>query len=174
MRELIAGLAAIFLLFVALVLVAALRRYRIRREEVVSHEVSRGRRVVAELPVGPEIVLFTEGRDHFHYGEQRIDKRSIQAVRVLINGSPIAAYVSPRFPSAAHAQPTSFEDRPEGIARDRWDVAIEATDGTVLVECGAIRERISQEFGRKIFDAVKEALEARDRETGGWSLEAPG
>ena len=31
--------------------------------------------------------------------------------------------------------------------------------GLVLVECGSVRERVSQELGRKIFDAVKSALE---------------
>ena len=64
------------------------------------------------------------------------------------------------------AAPTAFEDRPDGIARDRWDVAIEAVNGTTLVECGAIRERVSQELARAVFDAVKrevERLEARDR-----------
>ena len=57
---------------------------------------------------------------------------------------------------------TSFEDRPDGIARDRWDVALETVTGTVLVECGAIRERVSQELARTVFDAVKLELEARD------------
>jgi hypothetical protein len=38
-------------------------------------------------------------------------------------------------------------------------VAIETTAGTVLVECGAIRERISQELARKVFDAVRSDVE---------------
>jgi len=59
-------------------------------------------------------------------------------------------------------QATSFEDRPEGIARDRWDVAIETVSGMLLVECGAIRERVSQELARTVFDAVKQELERRD------------
>ena len=46
----------------------------------------------------------------------------------------------------------------EGIARDRWDVAVETTDGLVLVECGSIRERVSQELARAIYDAVKRAI----------------
>jgi hypothetical protein len=57
-----------------------------------------------------------------------------------------------------------IDDRPEGIARDRWDVAIETLAGTTLVECGAIRERVSQELARAVFDAVKRELERRDRE----------
>jgi len=32
----------------------------------------------------------------------------------------------------------------------------------VLIECGAIRERVSQELARKIFDAIKRELEERD------------
>jgi hypothetical protein len=71
-------------------------------------------------------------------------------------------YVARRFASAGNLQPTSFEDRPEGIARDRWDVAIEQPDGVLLVECGAIRERVSQELARAVFDAVKRDMEQRD------------
>jgi hypothetical protein len=97
---------------------------------------------------------------HFHYGDRAIDKGAIIAVRVLINGSPIAAVVSPRHPHASDRQPTSFEDRPEGIARDRWDVAIETTGETILVECGAIRERVSQELARSVFDAVTRVCRA--------------
>jgi nicotinamide mononucleotide (NMN) deamidase PncC len=35
--------------------------------------------------------------------------------------------------------------------------------GTTLVECGAIRERVSQELARTIFDRIKSDLEQRDR-----------
>ena len=82
--------------------------------------------------------------------------------RSLINGSPIAAAVSRRHAREAAAHPTSFEDRPEGIARDRWDVAIECVNGMVLVECGAIRERVSQELARIVYDAVRRDIESRN------------
>jgi hypothetical protein len=111
------------------------------------------------LPTDPELTLFTEDAEHFFYGATPVAKNEIMAVRVLINGSPIAAFVSPRWSSAERRQPTSFDDRPEGIARDRWDVAIETADGVVLVECGAVRERVSQELARTIFNAVKTDLE---------------
>jgi hypothetical protein len=91
-----------------------------------------------------------------------VDKERIAAVRVLINGAPIASCVSNRHAARTPIPPTTFEDRPEGIARDRWDVAIERRDGTTLVECGAIRERISQELARAVFDAVKQDIERRD------------
>ena len=86
-------------------------------------------------------------------------------MRVLINGSPIAAAVSRRHATGRRrCSATRFEDRPEGIARDRWDVAIETVAGTTLIECGAIRERVSQELARTVFDAVKKDLEQRDRD----------
>jgi len=108
------------------------------------------------------LLLFSEDGPRFYYGERSIDKDLIVAVRVLINGAPIASYVSRQHPEAPARQATQFEDRPEGIARDRWDVAIETERGTVLVECGAIRERVSQELARTVFDAIKRELERRD------------
>jgi hypothetical protein len=41
-------------------------------------------------------------------------------------------------------------------------VAIETVTGTVLVECGAIRERVSQELARAVFAAVMREIERRD------------
>jgi len=162
-RDLIAWIVALALLLVAASLATTLQHYRRRRQRAQDSERALGRRVVAEVPAGDELVLFSEDPVRFYYGERSIDKDLIVAVRVLINGAPIAAVVSNRQTNAA-PQPTRFEDRPEGIERDRWDVAIETERGTVLVECGAIRERVSQELARKIFDVVKESVEVRNLE----------
>jgi hypothetical protein len=162
MRDVVAGAIALVLAFVAFSLATTLRYIRRRRQKALDSERSLGRRVVAEIPAADDLILFSEDAVRFHYGETSIDKDLIVAVRVLINGAPIAAYVSRRHGQAADRQATSFEDRPEGIARDRWDVAIETTTGTTLVECGAIRERVSQELARAVFDAVKRDLERRD------------
>ena len=162
MRDVVAGLIAIGLLVTAASLGTALQVYRRRRRRARDAERALGRAIVAELPMAEDLVLFSEGETRFHYGERAIEKELIVAVRVLINGAPIAATVSRRLAGETPLQPTSFEDRPEGIARDRWDVAIETRQGTVLVECGAIRERVSQELARAIFDAVKRDIERRD------------
>lgn len=162
MRELIAGLIALALLVVAASLATTLRFFRRRRQRARDSEGALGRTIVAELPVGEDITLFSFDDVRFYYGEQSIDKDLIAAVRVLINGAPIAATISSRHHAAA-PQPTSFEDRPEGIARDRWDVAIETITGTTLVECGAIRERVSQELARAVYDAVRADVERRNR-----------
>jgi len=163
-RDVVAALVAAVLVFGALSLATSLTVSRKRRRRTRDHEQSRGRRIVAGIPGDDDLRLFTEDERQFHYGDQAVDKDRIAAVRVLINGSPIAAYVSARHAADAAVQPTSFEDRPEGIARDRWDVAIERADGVMLVECGAIRERVSQELARAVFDAVKSDLERRDKE----------
>jgi hypothetical protein len=161
MRDVIAGAIALALLVVAASLATTLKRYRGRRKRLRDSERALGRTIVAEIPAEDELVLFSEDSKRFYYGDRSIDKDLIAAVRVLINGAPIAAYVSRRAAPTA-APPTAFEDRPEGIARDRWDVAIEGVTGTTLVECGAIRERVSQELARAVFDAVKRDLEVRD------------
>ena len=162
MRDVLAGVIAVALLLVAASLATTLQGFRRRRRRAYETERALGRRPIAEIPAADDLVLFTEDATCFHYGERAIEKDAIVAVRVLINGSPIAACVSRRADPRTAAAPTSVEDRPDGIARDRWDVAIETAAGTTLVECGAIRERVSQELARAVFDAVKAELERRD------------
>ena len=163
MRDLIAWIVALALLVVAASLATTLQYHRRRRQRAQDSERALGRRVIAEVPTNDDLMLFSEDPVRFYYGERSIDKDLIVAVRVLINGAPIAAVESIRQTKAA-PQPTRFDDRPEGIERDRWDVAIETERGTVLVECGSIRERVSQELARKIFDAVRESVEKRNLE----------
>jgi hypothetical protein len=159
MRDFVAALVAAALIFFALSLLTTLHFYRKRHRQAREEETARGRTIIVELPTDPELTLFTEDEEHFFYGATAIDKHEIMAVRVLINGSPIAAVVSPRWQTDSSVHQTSFEDRPDGIARDRWDVAIETVHGPILVECGAIRERVSQELARKIFDAVRVTIQ---------------
>jgi len=161
MRDFLAWLAVLLLLLVAGSLATTLHVYRKRRRRARDSERALGRRIIAELPTSEQLVYFSEDDVRFYYGETSIDKDLIVAARVLINGAPIAAAISARHAGPAPV-PTSFADRPEGIARDRWDVAIEAERGAVLVECGAIRERISQELARRVFDAVKAEIERRN------------
>jgi hypothetical protein len=173
MRDLAAGLIAIVLLVVAASLATTLTYFRRRRQRARDAQGALGRTILCELPTEETLVLFSEDEARFYYGDQPIDKDRIGAARVLINGAPIASIVARRY-SQQQVQPTAFEDRPEGIARDRWDVAIETVagmegsgasagaGGTVLVECGAIRERVSQELARAVFDAVKREVERRN------------
>src|SRR5919206_2419090 len=97
MRDLVAALIALALLVAAASLATTLQMYRRRRQRARDSERALGRAIVAELPIGEDLVLFSEDSVRFHYGERSIDKDLIVAVRVLINGSPIAAVVSNRF-----------------------------------------------------------------------------
>jgi len=162
MRDFFAAVAALVLLVAAASLATTLQAYRRRRVRARDSERALGRTIIAEIPAGDDLVLFSEDASRFYYGEQSIDKDLIVAVRVLINGAPIASCVSRRHRDGADRRATSFDDRPDGIARDRWDVALETITGTTLVLCGAIRERVSQELARTVFDAVKRELERRD------------
>ena len=162
MRDVFAGLVALLLLLVAASLATTLQHYRKRRQRARDSERALGRRIIAEIPTETDLLLFTDDAKRFYYGEHSIDKDLITAVRVLINGTPIATYVSRQAGARVTPSPAVLEDRPEGIARDRWDVAIETGVGTTLVPCGAIRERVSQELARAVFDAVKFDLERRD------------
>lgn len=162
MRDLVAGVVAIVLLLVAASLATALQEFRRRRQRARDSERALGRTIIAEIPTEEELVLVSEDAKRFYYGERSVDKDLIVAVRVLINGAPIAGYVARGHEREAAAHPSGFEDREEGIAHDRWDVAIEAVTGTTLVECGAIRERVSQELARAVFEAVKRDLVRRD------------
>jgi hypothetical protein len=163
MRDLVAALVAVLLLVVAARLATTLQVFRRRRQRARDTERALGRTIVAEIPAQDDLVLFTYDDTRFYYGERSIDKDLIAAVRVLINGAPIAAYVSRRLGEGPGGQATTFEDHVEGIARDRWDVAIEALNGVTLVECGAIRERVSQELARAVFETVRRDMEQRDR-----------
>src|SRR5438552_1833597 len=140
MRDVLAGLIAIGLLAVAARLAKMLQHYRRSRQRTHDSELALGRTIIAEIPTETDLALFSEDAKRFHYGEQSIDKDLIVAVRVLINGAPIAGYVSRRADRRPAGAPAGFEDRPEGIARDRWDVAIETVTGTTVIPCGAIRE----------------------------------
>jgi hypothetical protein len=165
MRDVVAALIAIGLLLLAASLATTLQYYRRRRQRARDSERALGRTIIAELPTSEELVLFSEDRARFYFGDRSIDKDLVTVASVLINGAPIAAVRSRRHDAARPAAGTasSIDDRPEGIVRDRWDVLIETVTGSVLVECGAIRERVSQELARTVFEAVKRAIEEQDR-----------
>ena len=111
MRDLIAGAVALALLLVAARLATTLKVYRGRRRRRRDPERALGRTIVAEIPADDDLVLFSEDQKRFYYGDCSIDKDLITAVRVLINGAPIAASVSRR------AVATYFFSR---SARERW------------------------------------------------------
>jgi hypothetical protein len=173
MRDLVAGLVALLLLFVAASLATTLRAHRRRRQRARDSERALGRRVIAELPTADDLVIVSEDDRRFYYGDRAIDKDLILSVALLINGSPIARYVSRHHAdrtagsglTTGEQLQTVHAEHPEGFLRDRWDVAVGTVTGTVTIECGAIRERVSQELARTVYEAIKTAMEGAGRPT---------
>jgi hypothetical protein len=164
MRDVLAGLVAFGLLVIAASLGTTLTIYRKRRRRQREAQESLGRTIVAELPIADTLVLFSEDESAFYYDNDRIPKRDVAGARVLINGVTIASIRSRRTPAnptaaAPREAPPEIEDRPEGIARDRWDIVIETTSEPITVPCGDIRERVSQELARAVYAALKRAIE---------------
>ena len=163
MRDAVAGAVAILLAVVAASLATTLTYARRRRQRARDAERALGRTVVAEIPGGVDLLLFSKDAVRFYYGDQSIDKDLVVAVRLLINGISIAearrdqAYRPAR--AEADRTPAADDVQADGIARDRWDVAIDTVTGTTMIACGAIRERVSQELARSVFDAVKHDLD---------------
>src|ERR1700704_4612644 len=118
MRDLVAGIVAVLLLLSAASLATTLRSYRRRRQRARDSEGALGRVVIAELPTADDLVLVSQDDQRFYYGERASDKGLCLGVRVLSNRPPRPAARSRRHAAAAPLQPTRFEDRPEGIARD--------------------------------------------------------
>lgn len=177
MRDLFAGIVAILLLLVAASLASTLKAYRRRRQRTRDSERALGRTIVVEIPGASDLILFSEDPARFYYGETSIDKDLVVAVRIVVNGIPMAEYRShharPKIRDHQVEEPGDIDspdadaadaadDHLDGIIRDRWDVHIETVQGKVIIECGAIREHVSQELARAVFDAVKRDLVDRD------------
>ena len=160
MRNLIAGVVALLLLVYALRLMDRLRLYQRERARHRESERSLGRTILVEVPAGDDLILFSEDRTRFYYGERAVDKVVIRAAKLLVNGAALATAEAPGYTLPPTPSSPSIET-PEGIPRDRWDVLIDTESGPVMVECGAIRERVSQELAQTVFGAVKRQIEKR-------------
>jgi len=163
MRDLVAGVVALGLFLFALGLMSTLRFHRRARERERRALLAAGRQVLAEIPAPDGLALFVTDDTHFYWNDRPIAKQTVRRVRILINGAPLATHAAPGHgPAAAGEIDAAVLDRPEGIAHDRWDVLIGTDAGDVLVECGSVRERVSQELARAVFDAVKADMERRE------------
>ena len=161
MRDFVAVVVVFFLVAFALRMATSLGWHR-RSHAKLRRAIHRsGQSIVAEIPGKNGLQFFTEDAEAFHWAEYVIPKDHIRAARILISGAPISVRVSRRFPESASPQSVDI-DQTEAIERDRWDVRIDFKNETVLVECGAIRERVSQELARQVFEAVKSDIELKE------------
>ena len=168
MRDLVAVLVVLFLVGFALSMATSLHWYRRGHARLRRAIAESGQSIVAEIPGDDTLGFFTEDGKAFHWQDRTIPKDRIRGALVLISGAPISFCLARRFSEAAPPNGYSPQegfalDKPSGIERDRWDVAIDVDGGTVLVECGSIRECVSQELARMVFEAVKTDIEIRDQ-----------
>ncbi len=162
MRDLVAVVVAVGLVIFALSMATTLqwhRRSHAKRRRDIEHG---GRTIVAEIPSGDGLQFFSEDADAFYWANRRIPKTEVRSARILISGAPLAMRVARRFATSTQDDTVAPDGEPEAFERDRWDVAIDVGDDSVVVECGAIRERVSQELARQVFEVVKASIDRSD------------
>jgi len=165
-RDVFAGVIAAGLLFLAARLATTLQSYRRAQQRTREREEALGRTVIAEIPSEDNLLLFTEDAGRFYYGDRAIDKDQIVSAQLLINGVALGQVGQEGREGQGGLEDATPEPREPmeegGIPRDRWDVRIEAGGSVTVVACGAIRERVSQELARAVFDAVKRTIAGGD------------
>jgi len=141
-------LAALWLLFR---FAMALRWSKVVREGSRSAEESRGRKVVAEIPLPDQLLFFLEDDAGFYWGASQARKSEIRGARMLLNGGVIGIF---------NRSGVTLPDPPpaeEYEGRERWDVLIYCRGRTEAVPCGILREGVSREIAARVFEAVRRA-----------------
>ena len=150
-----AAAALLVLLWRAFRLSMSLRADRMQREEERRTEEARGRRVVAEIASRDgDLYLFLEADDAFLWREHRLAKSEIVGCRLLLNGATMAtaARADARLPEPA------LPEEMEG--RERWDVRLYRVADAADVPCGTLREGVSRDAARAVFEAVSGFLKS--------------
>ena len=157
--QVLALLALVLALWAVFRFAMGLRWAKVSREDARAAEQARGRRVVAEIPVAEdEIVFFGEDDAGFYWGARQARKRDIRGARLLLNGAVMASFArdGERLPETA--PPEEYE------GRETWDVLLYLRDGRdERVACGSLREGVSRDLAGRVFAAVRSAL-VRHRE----------
>ena len=164
MRDLIGVTVVVLLVIVALRMATALQGYRRGHEQRRARLGTEGRSIVAEVPAPDGLVFFAEDAGAFYWAERRIPKRDIKAAQVRFGDVPLSTARARRFGGQEAVGPDRSAEMPPVLERADWDVSIETTADTVVVACGAIREHVSQELARRIFEKVSQAIAACDRD----------
>ena len=163
MRDFVAVLIVFLLVAFALRMATSLQWYKRGQSKIRRTITASGRSIIAEIPGTDGLQFFTEDTQAFHWEKRIIPKKEIRSTRLLISGAPISVRLSALFPDPAPLPASDFQ-QPDSIERERWDVAIDLKDTTVVVECGSIRERVSQELAGQVFKAVASDIELREKD----------
>ena len=149
--KVVAGLALLAFLWTAFRLAMGLRWSKIERDRMRRDEETRGRRVVAEIPLSEgHLMLLLEDAEAFHWGTKSVRKTDVAGGRLLLNGGIVGEF---SLAGVALPPPGGAEEY-EG--RERWDVRVYRRDGGAIeIPCGTLREGVSREIAGRAFEAVK-------------------
>ena len=90
--QVLALLALVLALWTVFRFAMGLRWAKVSREDARAAEQARGRRLVAEIPLSDdEIVFFVEDEAGFYWGPRQARKRDIRGGRLLLNGAVMAS-----------------------------------------------------------------------------------
>lgn len=160
--QLLAGVLLVGTLFVAFRFAMGLRWARLMRERALTLELERGRRLVAEVPTpAGEIELFLEDESGFYWAGEELGKPGLRGARLLLNGAVLKECRR----DGAELPPPGPAEEFEG--RERWEVAAYGPGGTTRIECGSLREGVSRDAARDVFDAIRAACEPVAATSGG-------
>lgn len=150
-----AGLLLLALLWMLFRFAMGLRWAKVSREQARQQAEAQGRRVVAEIPLGgDELVFFEEDGRSFHWAGQSVAKAEIVAARLLLNGNVIGSAARDGGP----LPPPPAAEEYEG--RERWDVLLyRRGDAEARVPCGTLREGVSREIAARVFEAVRREVQ---------------
>jgi hypothetical protein len=125
-----------------------LRYARVLRDEARQAVEAAGRRVVAEVPTRKgELELFAEDREAFFWAGRTIPKSAITGTRLLLNRGVMAAA------ARAGTRLTDPEAPGEYEGREHWVVHVYGRE-TTEIDCGTIREGVSREAAREVYEAI--------------------
>ena len=155
--QVLALLALVLALWTVFRFAMGLRWAKVSREDARAAEQARGRRLVAEIPLSDdEIVFFVEDEAGFYWGPRQARKRDIRGGRLLLNGAVMASISRDGESLPDPAPPEEYE------GGERWEVTLYLRGGRAeRVACGRLREGVSREIAGRIFQAVRSALDQR-------------
>jgi hypothetical protein len=153
--QVIALLALVLALWTVFRFAMGLRWAKVSREDARAAEQARGRRLVAEIPLSDdEIVFFVEDEAGFYWGARRARKRDIRGGRLLLNGAVMASFSRDGEILSELAPPEEYE------GGEKWEIVLHLEGGRdERVACGSLREGVSREIAGRIFQAMRSAVE---------------
>jgi hypothetical protein len=134
-----------------------LRAAKSAREDERRAQEATGRRVLAELPLDEGVILFLEDRAGFYWSGVEVRKRRLSGARLFLNDAVMAAVSrdDAPLPAVPPPNPDSYD------GSERWSVRLHLDDGTLAdVPCGRLREGVSREAARQVFEAARAACAA--------------